>query len=143
MFRVVTLEDWTDVLYIQMYGSDKYVGYDEQNHTGIAPVSSTQPFAAVLFFFSFVLLGTIVILNLVIGVIISSMQEAQHEREQQLMLEQQQAGTALSVADQLRLLENELDQLGQHLSKIRRQISREETAEPIHLTIRDSSSQEE
>ena len=27
LFRVVTLEDWTDVMYIQMYGSDAYPGY--------------------------------------------------------------------------------------------------------------------
>ena len=27
LFRVVTLEDWTDVMYIQMYGSDVYPGY--------------------------------------------------------------------------------------------------------------------
>lgn len=143
MFRVVTLEDWTDVLYIQMYGSNLYVGYTEQNHTGIEPIPTAQPVAAVLFFFSFVLLGTIVILNLVIGVIISSMQEAQHEREQQILLEQQKSGTSLSVADQLRMLENELDQLGKHLSKIRRQIGREELMEPLHVTIRDASPTDE
>ncbi|MEO0415613.1 MAG: ion transporter, partial [Verrucomicrobiota bacterium] len=28
LFRVVTLEDWTDVMYIQIYGSDQYEGYN-------------------------------------------------------------------------------------------------------------------
>jgi len=122
MFRVVTLEDWTDVLYIQMYGSQNYVGYDEMNHTDIAARSGGQPVAAVLFFVSFVLLGTIVILNLVIGVIISSMEEAQHEREQNLLRSAREQGVALTAADEIRLLEHELENFRKHLASIRRRV---------------------
>ncbi|HMN97769.1 MAG TPA: ion transporter [Phycisphaerales bacterium] len=125
MFRVVTLEDWTDVLYIQMHGSAAYPGFDELNHTGIDPVSRAQPLAAVLFFVSFVLLGTIVILNLVIGVIISSMQEAEHEREQGLLRAAKERGTALSAESELRLLEGELDALRAQLAAIRRRVGDE------------------
>ena len=28
LFRIVTLEDWTDVMYLQIYGSDVYEGYN-------------------------------------------------------------------------------------------------------------------
>lgn len=128
MFRVVTLEDWTDVLYIQMHGSANYVGYDELNHTGIAAESIAQPVVAVLFFISFVLLGTIVILNLVIGVIISSMQEAQHEREQALLRAQRDAGTAITLAEEIRLLEHQLDALAEHLAAVRRRAADEAAA---------------
>jgi voltage-gated sodium channel len=125
MFRVVTLEDWTDILYIAMYGSAAYVGYDEMNHTGLAAVSAAQPLKAVLFFVSFVLLGTVVILNLVIGVIISSMQEAQHEREQQILREAQRQGVAIGTAQEIRLLEHDLEALAKRLVEIRRRVEDE------------------
>lgn len=125
MFRVVTLEDWTDVLYIAMHGSANYVGYGEMNHTGIDAVSAAQPVKAAIFFVSFVLLGTVVILNLVIGVIISSMQEAQHEREQQILREAKRQGMAIGVADEIRLLEHELASLAGRLVEIRRRVEDE------------------
>ena len=137
MFRVVTLEDWTDILYIQMHGSDKYVGYSDQNHTGLIATPIAQPIAAVLFFVSFVLLGTIVILNLVIGVIISSMEEAQNEREQQELRTQRAQGRALTVAEEIRLLEHEFDAMGRHLAAIRRRASDEYSMPPVHRTLRD------
>lgn len=122
MFRVVTLEDWTDVLYIAIHGSDAYVGYEAMNHTGLVAVSQAQPVKAVLFFVSFVLLGTVVILNLVIGVIISSMEEAQHEREQQLLRDAREQGTAIATADEIRLLEHEMQTLAKRLVEIRHRI---------------------
>jgi voltage-gated sodium channel len=73
LFRVVTLEDWTDIMYINMYGCDKY-GYDNIRELCTTPNSS--PFGAALFFVSFVLVGTMVILNLFIGVIMTGMEEA-------------------------------------------------------------------
>jgi voltage-gated sodium channel len=127
---VVTLEDWTDVLYIAIHGSDAYVGYEAMNHTGLAAVSRAQPVAAVLFFVSFVLLGTVVILNLVIGVIISSMEEAQHEREQQLLRDARAQGVAIATAEEIRLLEHELSSLAKRLVEIRHRVEDEAKARP-------------
>ena len=79
LFRVVTLEDWTDIMYINMYGSDNY-GYElseMSRYPGIVPTAS--PLASVIFHVSFVLFGTMVMLNLFIGVIMTGMQEAQEE----------------------------------------------------------------
>lgn len=78
LFRVVTLEDWTDVMYIQMYGSDVYQGYN-QSVTGLEFTPKAMPIASVLYFVSFVTIGTMIMLNLVIGVIINGMDEAQKE----------------------------------------------------------------
>ena len=78
LFRVVTLEDWTDVMYINMYGSDQY-GYSTDDLTQWNPKSSASPLGASLFFFSFVLIGTMIVLNLVIGVIMNSMDESNAE----------------------------------------------------------------
>jgi voltage-gated sodium channel len=76
LFRTVTLEDWTDLMYINMYGCANY-GYD--GNEALCTASSAQPIFAAGFFVSFVLSGTMVILNLFIGVIMSGMDEAQVE----------------------------------------------------------------
>lgn len=79
LFRVVTGEDWTDVMYIQMYGCKEYplpVGF-EQYCTD--PVSF--PVFGALFFVSFMFLGSLIILNLFIGVIMNGMEEAQKEND--------------------------------------------------------------
>jgi voltage-gated sodium channel len=78
LFRVVTLEDWTDVMYINMYGSDQY-GYSSKDLYNWTPNSSAAPIGAALFFVSFVLIGTMIVLNLVIGVIMNSMEESNAE----------------------------------------------------------------
>lgn len=78
LFRVVTLEDWTDVMYIQMFGSDVYEGYN-QSIEGQPVTPKAQPLLGAFYFVSFVLVGTMIMLNLVIGVIINGMDEAQKE----------------------------------------------------------------
>ena len=59
-------------------GSDVYAGYN-QPVDGLASSPKAMPIVAVLYFVSFVLLGTMIMLNLVIGVIINGMDEAQKE----------------------------------------------------------------
>ncbi|MED5372739.1 MAG: ion transporter [Myxococcota bacterium] len=81
LFRVVTLEDWTDIMYINMYGCDNY-GYDGNEALCTAP--QAQPLLSAAFFCSFVLAGTMVILNLFIGVIMNGMDEAAAEAEELL-----------------------------------------------------------
>ena len=73
LFRVVTLEDWTDIMYINMYGCENY-GYGDITEKCTA--SQAFPLGSALFFVSFVLLGTMIILNLFIGVIMTGMDEA-------------------------------------------------------------------
>lgn len=76
LFRVVTLEDWTDVMYINMFGCDNY-GYGDMMDRCTDP--SASPLGASLFFVSFVLIGTMIFLNLFIGVIMEGMDEAKTE----------------------------------------------------------------
>ena len=73
LFRVVTLEDWTDIMYINMYGCSNY-GYLDATH--MCANSNGSPLGSALFFVSFVLFGTMIILNLFIGVIMTGMEEA-------------------------------------------------------------------
>jgi voltage-gated sodium channel len=78
LFRVVTLEDWTDVMYIQMYGCDGY-GYDGIEERCTNP--RAFPIFGAFFFCSFVLIGTMIVLNLFVGVIMQGMDEAQKEQQ--------------------------------------------------------------
>lgn len=77
LFRVATLEDWTDVMYIQMYGCNGYA------YSGPCLAPQSYPLLAPFFFSSFVLIGTMIVLNLFIGVIMNGMAEAQIELETQ------------------------------------------------------------
>lgn len=72
LFTVVTLEGWAELMYTQLYGCDPNAG---------APCTTpqAQPLIAPLYFMTFILFGTMIVLNLFIGVIMNSMQEAASE----------------------------------------------------------------
>jgi voltage-gated sodium channel len=114
LFRVATLEDWTDVMYINMFGCDAY-GYGGMMDRCTAPVAA--PIASALFFVSFVLLGTMVILNLFIGVIMNGMDEAQRETDE---LEQQERGDAITLDSEIHDITNQLATLQERLIMLAR-----------------------
>jgi voltage-gated sodium channel len=64
LFRVVTLEDWTDVMYKAM---------------------ELHPLAW-MYFVSFVVVGTFVVINLFIAVVINNLEEAKHESLEELQM---------------------------------------------------------
>jgi voltage-gated sodium channel len=78
LFRVVTLEDWTDIMYINMFGCENY-GYGDNMDMCVSSVP--QSALSITFFVSFVLIGTMIFLNLFIGVIMEGMDEAQAEMQ--------------------------------------------------------------
>jgi voltage-gated sodium channel len=73
LFRVVTLEDWTDVMYTQIYGSDVYKFPFDGLSEFPAKKPMAQPLIATMYFISVVLLCSMIILNLFIGVVVNSM----------------------------------------------------------------------
>lgn len=76
LFRCATLEDWTDVMYTAMLGCEEY-GYAGMEDKCVD--NSAQPILAVFYFVSFIILSSMMILNLFIGVITSSMTDAKAE----------------------------------------------------------------
>ena len=62
LFRVVTLEDWTDVMYIAMEAYDM----------------------AWIYFVSFVIMGTFVIINLFIAIVLNNLEQAKAEQLKEL-----------------------------------------------------------
>ncbi len=116
LFRVVTLEDWTDIMYIQMYGSDVYA-YDNITHLETAPQS--RPLLGALYFVSFVMFGTMIMLNLFIGVILNSMNEEQAQRERESLDERLASGAHVRVSDEIRLIEQQLQTLTHSVKMLR------------------------
>ncbi len=93
LFRVVTLEDWTDIMYKAM-----------EYH----PLTW-------MYFVSFVVFGTFVVINLFIAVVINNLDEAKQERLQQL----EQAPTADSLLSELRATQQSLRRLEDQLRRRR------------------------
>jgi voltage-gated sodium channel len=72
LFQIFTLEGWTDIMNIQIYGSAAKDGMK---------IVSLWPF---LYFASFILIAAVIIMNLFIGIIMNSMEESQKELAQEL-----------------------------------------------------------
>ncbi len=126
LFRVVTLEDWTDIMYTNMYGCAEY-GYSASS---VVPCVESQanPVLAALFFVSFVLIGTMVMLNLFIGVIMTGMDEAQGEAEEIDRVRAAVTGTSSTAMDDLQKLEAELDIVRESIGKLHRRMRHEAEA---------------
>lgn len=122
LFRVVTLEDWTDVMYINMFGCDRY-GYGPDS---LVPCTAPEanPVLAALFFVSFVLIGTMIVLNLFIGVIMSGMEEAGADARELEDADRRAAGTLPTVSDELEEVERRLHEIQEALQHVHERVSR-------------------
>jgi len=76
LFRMSTLEDWTDVMYIAIEGCDKY-GYSGMPDRCVEPHAFGDMVS--LFFIVYIFLSSFMILNLFIGVITNSITDAKSE----------------------------------------------------------------
>ncbi|MDH5764952.1 MAG: ion transporter [Gammaproteobacteria bacterium] len=92
LFRVVTLEDWTDVMYNAM----------EMN-----PLSW-------MYFVSFVIMGTFVVINLFIAVVLNNLDEAKQER----LAEMRKPMTKDELAKELRATQEALQRLQNSLERM-------------------------
>ncbi len=119
LLRIVTLEDWTDLYYIQAMGSDRYSieGFD-----GTAREPRAMPFVASLYFVTFVIIGTMIVLNLFIGVVISSMTEAQAENARAML---EQRGEGDDIGAQLASMERRMQEMAKQMSALRSAVDRE------------------
>ncbi len=118
--RVVTVEDWTDVMYINLYGSDQY-GYSLDEVEKWKPSSNASPIGASLFFVSFVLIGTMIVLNLVIGVIMNSMDESNAEMATKLEIEKRKNNPE-PIRDSIHDLQARLEDISSELKVIKKML---------------------
>jgi len=97
LFEVVTLEGWNNIFHVQLYGSHVF-NFEGIEIIGEAP--QAFPLIAPLYFISFILVCTMIILNLFIGVILKGMEEMQNEdmaRDMKQLEEQGGRNTAQEV----------------------------------------------
>lgn len=125
LFRVVTLEDWTNIMYINMYGCDHPVwGYGSES-------GCTEPtgygFWAAGFFVSFVLIGTMIVLNLFIGVIMNSMDAA--KKDARVESDLRRGGRQKSLKEELESLTDDLDSIRERIDSISGRFSRQDQSE--------------
>jgi len=78
LFQILTLEGWADMMKTQIHGCD-VIGYESIRNLCVNPF--TQPIVAPLYFVSFIVIGTMIILNLLIGVVVNGMAEASDGEE--------------------------------------------------------------
>ncbi len=121
LFQVLTLEGWNDILATQYHGSDQE--YDDAWKNKIATLgierkSQAQPVVASVYFVTFILLGTMIMLNLFTGVIISSMEEATSETKEEAREEQLKKRGFLTLHDELSLLGEQLQTLSERIKGI-------------------------
>ena len=112
LFQVATAEEWVQTLNIQRYGCH-VVGYEGRE---ALCTPTAYPILAPLFFISFILVGTMVILNLFIGVIMNGMSEAEREeleRNERERLERHSLPSARDALESdLHRLETQIAELG-------------------------------
>lgn len=122
LFRVVTLEDWTDIMYINIYGCDHSIwGYSASEGC-----TNSKGFGvgAALFFISFVLIGTMIVLNLFIGVIMSSMDEAKKDAEAK-MQEDITNKNGLTLLDEMANLSSKMEEIKVRIDTIHTKLKKE------------------
>ncbi|MCY2996094.1 MAG: ion transporter [Planctomycetota bacterium] len=79
MFQVLTLEGWNDVLATEFHGSDGEYSDSWKSLSQGLRKSQGQPLIAAAYFVTFIVLGTMIMLNLFTGVIIHSLEDAETE----------------------------------------------------------------
>lgn len=123
LFRAVTLEDWTDLMYINMYGSAQY-GYDAATYESLKVIgitkdqikSSAHPLMASVFFVSFILTGAMIVLNLFVGVMLTGMDDARKETELMEAAKRKDAAET-DIKQELIQMERQLQEMSQQLSQ--------------------------
>lgn len=125
LFRIVTLEDWTDVMYIAMQGCDRY-GYGDMAELCTAPAA--HPWLGAIFFVSFVVLGGMVVVNLFVGIIVSntatSFEElhAEETAEIEAVIRDQEAHISSQLGDQSLSIQKRLVSIQESLALIQEQL---------------------
>ncbi len=119
LFQVLTLEGWNDVRDTQVLGSD--VAYDDawKEIAKGARVSRARPLVSTIYFVSFIVLGTMIMLNLFTGVIITSMEEAQVEAKSSGLPSQLKERGFLTLHDELNQVSSQLQLIIEQMSALK------------------------
>ena len=130
LFGTVTLEGWVDLMYVQIFGCDKW-GYEGIAHMCTAPKG--QPIVGPLFFVTFILIGTMIIMNLFIGVIMNGMDEARKEAEEEKAVHARETMPVIvgaGLEENILTMQARLEELQERLEEVKRKIGERQGAVP-------------
>jgi voltage-gated sodium channel len=121
LFCIVTLEGWTDIMYANIYGCDHQIwGYDSVSEC-VNPLP--QPILGSFYFISFVLLGTMIVLNLFIGVIMNSMNEVHEDLEERVALQKALENNTVNSPELLfEKIDNQIEEIRKELRDLKRRL---------------------
>ncbi len=120
LFKTITLEGWIDFMNIQYYGSNLY-GYEAFPDTVRTP--SAHPIAAPVYFISFILLGTMIMLNLFIGVIINGMEETNKEEEIKELAKLREQVKNISMEEEINMISEDLNKINENLKLLKNRMN--------------------
>lgn len=98
LFRMITLDNWSDIFATARVGA---------------------PVAAAVYVVSFILVGTMIMLNLFIGIVMNSMSEMHAEIEARDRARHEKELGQATLADEFNLLEQQLDALKDQMAKLK------------------------
>jgi voltage-gated sodium channel len=104
LFRIVTLDNWGDIYFAQ--------------------TAHVPAIKVIIYFVTFIVLGTMIILNLFIGIIMNSMSEMHAEIESRDRQRHVAETGAATLEDDLRLLERQIESLKEQAMRVRQRLSR-------------------
>ena len=105
-------------MHTQMWGCSQFV---QNGMEASCTASRGMPIIAPLYFISFIILGTMIILNLFIGVMMSSLQEMQEERSKHLQEAKEQAATP--AHQEISQLIDQTAEISKRLSKLKEKLT--------------------
>jgi voltage-gated sodium channel len=120
LFKVITLEGWIDILNIQIFGSDAF-GYGDYGNVARQP--SAHPIAGPLYFITFILLGTMIMLNLFIGVIINGMEETNREEEIRELNRIRNEVHGLSIEDEVNIISEDINRINESIKLLKAKLT--------------------
>ena len=120
LFKTITLEGWIDFMNTQVFGSDVY-GYE--NFPDAARIPSAHPIAAPIYFVTFILLGTMIMLNLFIGVIINGMVETHEEEEIKEIAKIRETLKNITLEDEINLISEDLNKINDNLKLLKNRLN--------------------
>ena len=118
LFRIVTLDNWGDIYFAQ--------------------TSYVPAIKVIIYFVTFIVFGTMIILNLFIGIIMNSMSEMHAEIAERDRAEHERKTGSVTLEDELKLLEQDMKEMQTRLAGLRRKwgdgsakLTRERNAEEV------------
>jgi voltage-gated sodium channel len=100
LFRIVTLDNWGDIYFAQ--------------------TANVPAIKVIIYFVTFIVFGTMIILNLFIGIIMNSMSEMHAEIAERDRAEHERKTGSATLEDELKLLEQDMKEMQTRLAGLRR-----------------------